>query len=53
MAVGASPVESPAVKLEKLRLVVPEGQGKQAEVLGHGPEAAAAIVEVMQRLGVA
>jgi electron transfer flavoprotein beta subunit len=51
--VDARPVERPAARLEKLRLVVPEGQGKQAEVLGHGPEAAAAIVEVMQRLGVA
>jgi electron transfer flavoprotein beta subunit len=49
----ARPVDRPAAKLEKLRLVVPEGQGKRAEVLGHGPEAAAAIVEVMQKLGVA
>ena len=40
-------------KLEKLRLVVPEGQGKQAEVLGHGPEAAPRVVEVMRALGVA
>lgn len=51
--VDARPVERPAAKLEKLRLVVPAGQGKQAEVLGHGPEAAPAIVEVMQKLGVA
>jgi electron transfer flavoprotein beta subunit len=51
--VDSRPVERPASKLEKLRLVVPEGQGKQAEVLGHGPEAAPAIVEVMQKLGVA
>jgi electron transfer flavoprotein beta subunit len=36
-------------QLEKLRLVVPEGQGKQAEVL----EDAAAVVAVMQSLGVA
>jgi electron transfer flavoprotein beta subunit len=49
----ARPVERPASKLEKLRLVVPEGQGKQAEVLGNGPEAASAVVEVMQKLGVA
>jgi electron transfer flavoprotein beta subunit len=49
----ARPVDRPAAKLEKLRLVVPEGQGKRAEVLGHGPEAATAIVEVMQKLGVA
>jgi electron transfer flavoprotein beta subunit len=51
--VDAKPVERPASKLEKLRLVVPEGQGKQAEILGHGPEAAPAVVEVMQKLGVA
>jgi electron transfer flavoprotein beta subunit len=47
------PVDRPASRLEKLRLVVPEGQGKQAEILGHGPDAAPAVVEVMQRLGVA
>ncbi|HEX7627130.1 MAG TPA: electron transfer flavoprotein subunit beta/FixA family protein [Gaiellaceae bacterium] len=46
-------VERPASKLEKLRLVVPEGQGKQAEILGHGPDAAPKVVEVMQQLGVA
>jgi electron transfer flavoprotein beta subunit len=50
--IDSRPVERPASKLEKLRLVVPEGQGKQAEVLGHGAEAAPAIVEVMQKLGV-
>ena len=51
--VDAKPVERPASKLEKLRLVVPEGQGKQAEILGHGPDAAGAVVEMMQKLGVA
>jgi electron transfer flavoprotein beta subunit len=51
--VDAKPVERPASKLEKLRLVVPEGQGKQAEILGHGPEAAPAVVEMMLKLGVA
>jgi electron transfer flavoprotein beta subunit len=51
--VDAKPVERPASRLEKLRLVVPEGQGKQAEILGHGPDAALAVVEVMQKLGVA
>jgi electron transfer flavoprotein beta subunit len=51
--VDAKPVERPASKLEKLRLVVPAGQGKQAEILGHGPDAAPAVVEVMQKLGVA
>jgi electron transfer flavoprotein beta subunit len=39
----------PAQQLEKLRLVVPEGQGKQAEIL----EDAAAVVAVLQSLGVA
>ena len=51
--VDAKPVDRPASKLEKLRLVVPEGQGKQAEIHGHGPDAAPAGVEVMQKLGVA
>jgi electron transfer flavoprotein beta subunit len=40
-------------RLEKLRLVVPEGQGRQAEILGEGPEAAPRVVEVLQSLGVA
>jgi electron transfer flavoprotein beta subunit len=39
----------PAQKLEMLRLVVPEGQGKQAEIL----EDAAEVVAVLQSLGVA
>jgi len=43
----------PSSHLEKVRLRVPAGQGKQAEILGHGPEAAPAVVEVMRRLGVA
>jgi electron transfer flavoprotein beta subunit len=51
--VDAKPVERSASKLEKLRLVVPEGQGKQAEILGRGPDAAPAVVEVMQKLGIA
>ena len=51
--VDARPVERPPSKLEKLRLVVPEGQSKQAEVLGNGADAAPKVVEVMQRLGVA
>ena len=43
----------PESKLERLRLVVPEGQGKQAEILGTGADAAPRVVEVMQQLGVA
>ena len=42
-----------APQLEMLRLVVPEGQGKEAEVLGEGPAAAPRVVEVLQELGVA
>ncbi len=51
--VDARPVERPAPKLEKLRLVVPEGSRKQAEILGEGAAAAPRVVEVMQQLGVA
>ena len=29
-----------------------EGQGKQAEILGHGPDAAPAVVEMLRRAGV-
>jgi electron transfer flavoprotein beta subunit len=50
---AAHTVERPAPKLEKLRLVVPEGAGKQAEILGEGAAAAPRVVEVMQELGVA
>jgi electron transfer flavoprotein beta subunit len=39
-------------RLELVRLKVPEGQGKQAEVLGRGAEAAPAVVDVLQRIGV-
>jgi electron transfer flavoprotein beta subunit len=48
----AEPVR-PEQKLEKLRLVVPAGQGKQAEIIGEGPSAAPKVVELMQSLGVA
>jgi electron transfer flavoprotein beta subunit len=43
----------PEQKLEKLRLVVPPGQGKQAEILGEGAAAAPKVVELMLSLGVA
>jgi electron transfer flavoprotein beta subunit len=42
-----------APRLEMLRLVVPEGRGRQAELLGEGPSSAPAVVELFQRLGVA
>ena len=51
--VDASSPTRPQPRLEKLRLVVPESQGKEAEILGHGPDAAPAVVEVLQRIGVA
>lgn len=51
--VAASSPARPEARLEKLRLVVPEGQGKEAEILGHGPEAAPAVVEVLRSIGVA
>jgi hypothetical protein len=34
-------------------LVVPAGQGRRAEVLGNGPAAAPAVVEMLKRAGVA
>jgi electron transfer flavoprotein beta subunit len=45
--------QRPEARLEKLRLVLPPGQGKQAEILGEGPDAAPRVVEVMRELGVA
>ena len=51
--VERSAPERPAARLERLRLVVPAGHGKQAEILGQGPEAAPAVVDVMRELGVA
>jgi electron transfer flavoprotein beta subunit len=43
----------PEPKLEMVRLVVPSGNEKQAEILGEGASAAPRVVEVMQELGVA
>ena len=39
--------------LRKQRLVVPQEQGSQVEVLGEGPAAAPRVVEVLRELGVA
>ncbi|MGZ4430550.1 MAG: electron transfer flavoprotein subunit beta/FixA family protein [Gaiellales bacterium] len=38
--------------LEKVRLLLPPDQGKQAEVLGQGADAAPAVVEMLRRIGV-
>jgi hypothetical protein len=35
-----------------VRLKIPEGSGKQVQVLGRGPDAAPAVVGVLQELGV-
>jgi electron transfer flavoprotein beta subunit len=51
--IETSTPERPEPRLEKLRLIVPAGQGKQATILGQGPEAAPAVVDVMRELGVA
>jgi electron transfer flavoprotein beta subunit len=51
--VDASTPSRPGPRLDRLRLLVPEGQGKEAVILGHGPEAAPAVVEVLQQIGVA
>jgi electron transfer flavoprotein beta subunit len=44
--------QRPEPRLERLRLMVPPGQGKRAEILGQGAEAAPAVVDVMRDLGV-
>jgi electron transfer flavoprotein beta subunit len=39
-------------RLEMVRLKLPESSGKQAEVLGHGSEAAPRVVEILSEIGV-
>jgi electron transfer flavoprotein beta subunit len=39
-------------RLEMVRLKLPEGSSKQAEVLGHGSEAAPRVVEILTEIGV-
>ena len=51
--VEKSTPDRPEPRLEKVRLVVPPGHGKQAEVLGTGPDAAPAVVQMMRELGIA
>lgn len=45
------PVKPEAGGQEMVLLRLPEGSGKQVEVLGHGPEAAPRVVEVLRSLG--
>ena len=58
MRAGRKPLEAttptrPESRLALSRLVVPAGEARQAEVLGHGPEAAAAVVDLLEQIGVA
>ena len=50
--VAASTPARPASRLEKVKLVVPAGHGKQAELLGNGAAAAPRVVEVLREVGV-
>lgn len=50
--VAVSNPARPAQRLELVRLVVPQGTAKQVKVLGNGPEAAHAVVEMLASLGV-
>jgi electron transfer flavoprotein beta subunit len=57
MRAGRKPVAvstpgRPEPRLELIRLVVPAGQGRQAEVLGTGAAAAPAVVEMLRKAGV-
>jgi electron transfer flavoprotein beta subunit len=44
--------ERRAPRVEMVRLVVPAGRGRHAEVLGRGPQAAPAVVDVLRQIGV-
>jgi electron transfer flavoprotein beta subunit len=47
---SSSPARRPP-QLSKLRLTLPPSAGKQARILGHGPDAAPAVVEILGELG--
>ncbi len=50
--IASSSPPRPDPRLEKVRLLLPEGRGRTAEILGHGPQAAPRVVEVLAELGV-
>jgi electron transfer flavoprotein beta subunit len=50
---AVSTPDRPEPRLRRLRLALPPGQGKQAEILGHGADAAPAVVEMLRSIGVA
>jgi electron transfer flavoprotein beta subunit len=49
-AADGSPAAAPGPVMQRLR--VPEEQGSQVEILGRGPEAAPAVVDLLQQIGV-
>jgi electron transfer flavoprotein beta subunit len=44
--------EAASPRLELVRLEVPQTGGKQVTILGRGPEAAPAVVELLEEIGV-
>lgn len=50
--VATSTPARPEPRLEMIRLVVPPGKGRRAEVLGNGAAAAPAVVDMMRKIGV-
>jgi len=50
--VAASTPARPPARVELVRLVVPPGQGRRAELLGSGAAAAPAVVEMLRSVGV-
>lgn len=50
-AAASTPARPPA-RMELVRLVVPPGQGRRAELLGSGAAAAPAVVEMLRSVGV-
>ena len=49
--IATSSPTRPAARLEMVRLVVPAGRGRRAEVLGEGPAAAPAVAALLRQLG--
>jgi electron transfer flavoprotein beta subunit len=50
--VAASTPPRPASRLEMVKLLLPPGSGKQVEILGHGADAAPAVVAKLEEIGV-
>ncbi len=50
--VATSAPARPEPRLELMRLAVPEGKGKSVDVLGTGPSAAPAVVDMLRKAGV-